>query len=86
MKLPPQWGTLVDDLLLFDLTVTASRLDLKRSTVDRLVAQQQLAAVMHGGRWMVADEEIEDFRKRSAAPRQITRKVGRKRVFVPPPR
>lgn len=75
----------IDDLTLLDLDEVAHRLDMVRSRVESLVRNDELAGVLHGGRWMVAAEEVERFSATWTPPTRRSR-VGVTRRFVPPPR
>lgn len=74
-----------DTFTLLDIDEVAERLDLSRYRVQALIRTEQLAAVHHGGRWMVAAEEVEDFRRRWEPPVRPSR-IGVTRRFVPPSR
>lgn len=74
-----------DDLVLWTLDEVSAALNLPRVRVEALVRNDQLAGVMHGGRWMVAPEEVERFRADWVPPVRATT-AGKKRRFVPPPR
>lgn len=74
-----------DDLVLHDLNEVARQLGMTRQRVDRLVRTDELAGVIHGGRWMVAQEEIDSFRSRWTPPVRPSQ-VGVRRRFRPPPR
>lgn len=75
----------IDDLTLLDLDEVAHKLGLVRSRVEALVRNDELAGVVHGGRWMVATEEAERFAATWTPPARRTR-AGTTRRFVPPPR
>lgn len=49
----------IDDLVLLDLNEVSERLGLRPRKVRRLVHSEALAAVFHGGRWWVAEEEVQ---------------------------
>lgn len=70
------------DLILYDLNEVARRLDMPRARVEGHVRRETLAAVVHGGRWLVAAEEIARFQ---AHPLRPTFR-GRPRRFRPPAR
>lgn len=74
-----------DDLVLHDLTEVCRQLKMGRQRVNRLVRTDELAGVIHAGRWMVAQEEIDDFRSRWKPPVRTYRK-GITRIFRPPAR
>lgn len=74
-----------DDLVLHDLDEVAVKLDMSRSRVEGLVRADELAGVIHGGRWMVAAEEVARFRKTWRPPARVSR-VGSTRRFRPPSR
>lgn len=75
----------IDDLTLLDLDEVAHHLGLARSRVEGLVRNDELAGVLHGGRWMVAREELDRFSATWTPPVRRSR-VGVTRRFVPPPR
>lgn len=73
------------DFTLLDIDEVAEHLNLTRHRVQTLIRAGELAAVHHGGRWMVALDEARDFQRRWTPPVRPT-PVGRTRRFVPPPR
>lgn len=75
----------IDDLTLYDLNEVSATLGLSRFQVQARVADNVLAAVHHGGRLMVAAEEVERFRE-SYVPPVRGRRVGVTRRFRPPAR
>lgn len=74
-----------DDLILYDLAEVAGLLKMNRHRVEQLVRADDLAGVQHGGRWMVAAEEVVRF-KRSWSPPERMSRAGTRRRFQPPPR
>lgn len=75
----------IDDLTLYDLNEVSATLGLSRGQVTARVTDDELVAVHHGGRLMVAAEEVERFRAAYAAPVRVSR-AGVKRRFRPPAR
>lgn len=75
----------IEDLTLHDLNEVATLLGLSRGQVQARVTADELAAVHHGGRLMVAAEEIERFRLAYTPPVRVPR-VGVTRRFRPPAR
>lgn len=73
------------DFTLYDLQEVADRTGLSRSRVSKCIKEGHLAAVHHGGAWMVAGQELDRFRATYRRPRRGPR-VGVSRRFVPPPR
>lgn len=75
----------IEDLVLYDLTQVSQMLDLPRYRVEELIRSGQMAGVVHGGRWLVAAEEIASFPERWSPPARTT-SSARKRRWHPPPR
>lgn len=61
-----------------------SRHRLSRWQVIDLLRSGELVGVRHGGRWMVAPEEVADFVKRWSPPERVSG-IGVSRRFIPPP-
>lgn len=74
-----------DGFTLLTLSEVADRLGITRFKIEQSVRSGALAAVHHGGRWMVAEEEVERFRGAYRPPTR-TRHTGVPRRFVPPAR
>lgn len=74
-----------DDLILYDVRETAERLELSKPKVEALLRADELHGVVHGGRWLVAAEEVEAFRARWTPPERASR-AGVTRRFRPPGR
>lgn len=72
-----------DDLVLYDVDETAERLDMRRPRVEQLLRADLLRGVVHGGRWLVAADEIDAFRARWNPPVRPSR-AGTSRRFRPP--
>lgn len=75
----------IDDLILHDLNEVAALLGMSRTQVQARVTADELAAVHHGGRLMVAAEEVERFNASYTPPARVPR-VGVTRRFRPPAR
>lgn len=74
-----------DDLVLVEVSDAAERLNMTVPRVKDLIRHELLAAVMHGGRYLVAEEEINNYLDRLAcAERSHRQRPGR--PFMPPPR
>lgn len=75
-----------DDFVLYDLAEVSDITGLSRSRVAISVRAGTLAAVHHGGKWMVAREEVQRFRKAFRGSPERRPLSGVPRRFVPPPR
>lgn len=75
----------IDDLTLYDLNEVSATLGLSRGQLQARVAEDELVVVHHGGRLLVAAEEVERFRDAYVPPARVSR-AGVKRRFQPPAR
>jgi hypothetical protein len=73
------------DFILYDLHEVVERTGLSRWKLSVCIRKGALAAVHHGGKWMVGSEELDRFRRAYRSPGRY-RPVGVPRRFVPPPR
>ena len=74
-----------EDFTLLDLHEAAAELGISRSRTQNYVRAGLLAAVHHGGRWMVSQDEVERFLLEvGPAPTRSAVQLARK--FRPPPR
>lgn len=78
-------AVVIQDLALYDLNQVSQMLDIPRYRLEELIRSDQLAGVVHGGRWLVAEEEVASFRERWSPPVRVGT-PGRKRRWHPPPR
>lgn len=74
-----------DDLVLIEVHDAAERLGKPERVVRELIRHELLAAVMHGGRYMVAEEEVNRYAERSTCDERSHRQTPGK-PFFPPPR
>lgn len=74
-----------DGFTLHTLTEVAALLGVSRYRVEDFVRAGTLAAVHHGGRWMVATEEVERFTQ-TWTPRPRGPRSRASRRFRPPSR
>lgn len=74
-----------DDLVLIEVQDAADRLGKPEDVVRELVRHEVLAAVMHGGRYMLAEEEVDRYAERLLSDERSGRHP-RSRRFLPPPR
>lgn len=52
-----------DDCTLLSIPEAAAILGVAKATVRRLIAKGRMAAVAHGGRFLIAEEEVERVRQ-----------------------
>ena len=74
-----------EEFALLDLTEVADRLNVSMSRVRAYVRAGVLAAVHHGGRWMVSEDEVERFLL-DVGPAPTRSAVQMARRFRPPSR
>lgn len=74
-----------DDLVLVDVYTASERLSVSVARVKELIRNERLAAVMHGGRYLVAEEEINNYLDRLRCAERSHRQTPGK-PFLPPPR
>lgn len=75
----------IEDLTLCEVGEAAERLHMSVPKVKELIRHELLAAVMHGGRYLVAEDEINNYVERQACAERSWRQTPG-RPFLPPPR
>jgi hypothetical protein len=75
-----------DDLVLMDVATAAEVLGSEPARIKELIRVGKVAAVMHGGRWLIAEEEIERVRSLATDGSDLLGPRPNKRRFLPPPR
>ncbi|GAA3087423.1 hypothetical protein GCM10010464_59060 [Pseudonocardia yunnanensis] len=75
-----------DDLVLVDVATAAEELGGEPARLKELIRSGKVAAVMHGGRWLIAEEEIERVRTLTTEGGDLLAPRPNKRRFLPPPR
>lgn len=74
-----------EDFILLDIHEAAAELEVPVPRLQGWIRADRLAAVFHGGRAMIAQDEVERFR-RDWSPEPVGSPRMRARRFTPPPR
>lgn len=76
-------AVVIEDLHLYTVDQVSEILDIPRYRVEELLRSGQMAGVVHGGRWLVAQEEVEDFPSRWTPPIRETSRAHKRRWHPP---